>query len=350
MKVANIKRILTLSFPATAGAFLFTEEWVAGGHVTKACAKALTSRIECDSYVPNMNPNHYQKWVGDTELADKICTKTCHDSFRIWNDTVTRDCAEDMNGSDFNARSTTHSIMLTVSHIWQGFNETCIKDNESGRYCQEILDGFSDIARDRERPFEELCHPCYGKLLAVMSKSFLWSAAESYIWPPTKDDLYWQGQLDLVQTKCSGSNSTDIASESPKETVAQESIEGPAPHGPTDPGIPSDCSFFRMIKYLDNCWSFASDWGITVKEFVEYNPTIKDDCSGIKPGYWYCVEANDGYPRKEDSLKVTVAQKVEPQPTEDKEHLPTLGRVEDAYKECEFNKQAILGKDGDLSC
>ncbi|KAG7404251.1 hypothetical protein Forpe1208_v015749 [Fusarium oxysporum f. sp. rapae] len=105
-----------------------------------------------------------------------------------------------------------------------------------------------------------------------------------------------------------------------------------------------------MIEYLDDCWSFASDWGITVKEFVEYvNPTIKEDCSGIKPGYRYCVEVNDGYPRKEDSLKVTATQEVEPQPTEDKERLSTLGSVEDAYKECEVNKLAILGKHGDLS-
>jgi hypothetical protein len=136
MKLATVNRILTLSFPATASAFVVSKEWVAGGQVTKACAKALTSEIECDRYVPEMNPNYYQKWVGDTELADTICTKTCHDSFRIWNDTVTKDCAEDMNESDFNARSTTHSIMLSTSHMWQGFNETCVKDTESGRYCQ----------------------------------------------------------------------------------------------------------------------------------------------------------------------------------------------------------------------
>ncbi|KAF4944064.1 hypothetical protein FGADI_12946 [Fusarium gaditjirri] len=343
MKVATIERMLTLSFPATASAFHFSKESIGVDHVTKACAKALTSRIECDSYVLDMNPNYYQKWVGDTELADKICTRTCLDSFRIWNDTVTMDCAEDMNGPDFNARSTTQSTIFTVSYMRQGFNETCVKDTESGRYCQEILDGFSDIAKGQERPFEELCHPCYGKVLAVMSKSFLWSVAESYIWPPTEDDLYWQGQLDLVQKKCSGSNSTAIASESPKETVAQESLEGPAPHGPTDPGIPSDCSFYQMIEDIDDCWRFTSDWGIT-------NPTIKEDCSGIKPGYWYCVEVNNGYPRKEHPLKVTATQEVEPQPTEDQERITTVGSVEHAYTECEVNKQAILGKDGGLSC
>ncbi|KAF5623994.1 uncharacterized protein FTJAE_10461 [Fusarium tjaetaba] len=339
MKVTAITRIIALSFPATASAFRISKESVAG-HVTTACAEALTSEIKCDSYVPNMNTNYYQKWVGDIELADKICTKTCSESFRIWNDTVAKDCAGDMNGSDSDARSITSFWMRSTSYIWQGFNETCIKDTESGRYCQEILDGFSDIARDQERPIEELCHPCYGKVLTVMSKSFLWSVADFYIWPPTEDDLYWQRQLDLVQKKCGGSNGTAIASsESPERTVTQEPSEGATPHGPTDPGIPSDCSFFTMIKYFDGCWRFASDWGLTVKEFVQYNPTIKEDCSAIKPDYWYCVEVNNGYSRKEDLLRTTATQEGEPQPTEDQdqERLPTLGSLED-------NKQAILGK------
>ncbi|RKL25994.1 hypothetical protein BFJ72_g13885 [Fusarium proliferatum] len=332
MKVATITRITALSFPATASAFLMIEEWDAASHVAQACAKALASEIQCDSYIPNMNPNYYQKWVGDTELADEICIKTCHDSFPIWYNTVAKDCADDMNGSDFDARSTTHSLILTISQFWQGFNETCIKDTESGHYCQEILDGFSDIARGQERPAEELCHPCYGKVLAVMSKSFLWSIADLYIWPPTEDDLYWQGQLDLVQKKCGGSNSTAIASsESPERTVAKEPSEGPTPHGPTDPGTPSDCSFFTTITYFEDCWRFASDWGII-------NPTIKEDCSGIKSGYWYCVEANNAYSRTTDPHKVTTTHEVKLRSTEDKERLPTLGSLEDS-------KQAILGKD-----
>ncbi|ENH68897.1 hypothetical protein FOC1_g10000294 [Fusarium oxysporum f. sp. cubense race 1] len=216
-----------------------------------------------------MNLNHYQKWVGDVELADKICTDTCSDSFRIWNDTVTKDCAEDMNGSDSNPRYTTHSLINTISQMWQGFNETCVKDTESGRYCQEIFDGFSDIPKHQERPFKELCHPCYGKVLTVMSKSFLWSKAD-FIPRPTGDG-YWHNQLDLVRKKCDGSNSTATASDSPTETATQELIEGPTPYGPTDPGISSDCSFFQtIIKDLDDCGGFASDWAITLKEFVEY--------------------------------------------------------------------------------
>ncbi|KAF5573796.1 hypothetical protein FPANT_12146 [Fusarium pseudoanthophilum] len=255
MKVTAITRIIALSFPAIASAFRISRESVAG-HVTEGCAKALTSEIKCNSYILDMNLNYYQKWVGDIELADKICTETCSDSFRIWNDTVAKDCAGDMNSSDSDARSTTSFWMRSISHKWQGFNETCIKDTESG----QILDGFSHIARDQQRPIEELCHPCYGKVLTVMSKPFLWSVADFYIWTPTEDDLYWQRQLDLVQRKCGGSKSTAIASsESPERTVAQEPREGPTPHGPTDPGIPSDCSFFTMIKYFDGCSRFASD-------------------------------------------------------------------------------------------
>ena len=106
------------------------------GRVSKACGKALTTDIECHTYVPHMNLNHYQKWVGDVELANKVCTDTCSDSFRSWNDTVAKDCAADMNSSDYIARITPDSLILSTSQIWQAFNETCVKDDESGRYCQ----------------------------------------------------------------------------------------------------------------------------------------------------------------------------------------------------------------------
>ncbi|KAM0243049.1 hypothetical protein ACHAP5_006921 [Fusarium lateritium] len=346
MKVASISLLAALNFPVITTAFQFYSKDVNDGHITSACAKALKAKIVCDDYVPHMNLNHYQKWVGDVELADKICTDSCSESFRSWNDTVTKDCAEDMKEADYYHMG---FFISNVGYIWQGFNETCLKDDESGRYCQEIIDGFSDIPKKQERPFEELCHPCYGKLLTAMSKSFLWFASENYIFSST--DNYWKGQLDLVHEKCGGSNSTTTQSQSPTETPFQDWTGGPTPDGPTDPGIPSDCSWFQtIIQDMDNWDKFANDWAISLRKFVEYNPTIKDDCSGIQFGHSYCVEVNNGYPRKENSPGVTAIRPVEPQPTEDGELIPSQGSLKDAYKEFyKANKQAIMGKYRDLA-
>lgn len=136
MKNTTPNFILSLGFPMIAATFSMGDPAIREGRVSKACGKALEMDIECHNHIPDMNLNYYQKWVGDVELANKICTKTCSDSFRSWNDTVTRDCAEDIISSDSLVRWAPVMLMFSISQMWQGFNETCVKDTESGRYCQ----------------------------------------------------------------------------------------------------------------------------------------------------------------------------------------------------------------------
>ncbi|KAH6871828.1 hypothetical protein B0T10DRAFT_533428 [Thelonectria olida] len=95
-------------------------------------------------------------------------------------------------------------------------------------------------------------------------------------------------------------------------------------NGPTDPGIPSDCTWWdTAVDKSFDCDFFESDWGLTHRQFVEYNPSVKDDCSGIQVGHAYCVEVNNGFPRDEDPPKVTTTEDAEPEPTEDSKPSPT---------------------------
>ncbi|KAJ3545053.1 hypothetical protein NM208_g2698 [Fusarium decemcellulare] len=97
------------------------------------------------------------------------------------------------------------------------------------------------------------------------------------------------------------------------------------PGAPTDPGIPSDCTYYDT--YVDptyDCAMWAADWRITLEQFVNYNPTVKDDCSGIQVGHAYCVEVNNGMPPDgEEESKVTTTEDAEPEPTEDSKPSPT---------------------------
>lgn len=136
----------------------------------------------------------------------------------------------------------------------------------------EILDNFSKINYYRhDRPLEELCHPCYGKVLDIMSKSFLWYDPDDVLSIWSTEGLYWRRELELVHEKCGKSNSTTIPTNAPTETATQRNTEGPTPDGPIDPGVPSDCTFFQTINQPYNyCEKWPSAWGLTVEEFVEY--------------------------------------------------------------------------------
>ncbi|KAI4089539.1 MAG: hypothetical protein LQ339_008532 [Xanthoria mediterranea] len=64
--------------------------------------------------------------------------------------------------------------------------------------------------------------------------------------------------------------------------------------GPVPPDTIKDCTYFYDSQPGDTCASIASGWGVTLQEFVTYNPSVKTDCSGLVVGSSYCVEQNYG--------------------------------------------------------
>ncbi|RYP17573.1 hypothetical protein DL765_004428 [Monosporascus sp. GIB2] len=68
--------------------------------------------------------------------------------------------------------------------------------------------------------------------------------------------------------------------------------------GPIDPGTAPDCTCYDTAydESMD-CQYFEDSWSLSHADFVNYNPSVKDDCSGIKVGNSYCVEVNYGFPR-----------------------------------------------------
>ncbi|KAM5348612.1 hypothetical protein ACJ41O_008436 [Fusarium nematophilum] len=89
--------------------------------------------------------------------------------------------------------------------------------------------------------------------------------------------------------------------------------------------IGATASRSRMIPIDESygCDFFESDWGLAHKQFVEYNPSVKDDCSGIQVGHSYYVEVNNGLPRDDDPPEASKTEDAEPEPTEDSKPSPT---------------------------
>ncbi|KAK7576918.1 hypothetical protein V3481_015478 [Fusarium oxysporum f. sp. vasinfectum] len=92
----------------------------------------------------------------------------------------------------------------------------------------------------------------------------------------------------------------------------------------TDPGIASDCTFWDIVgDKSQNCAYFEDLYGLEHKVFVEYNPSVKDDCSGIQEGHSYCLEVNHGLPRDDNPPKVSLTEGSKLEPTGDKKPSPT---------------------------
>ncbi|EFQ99447.1 LysM domain-containing protein [Nannizzia gypsea CBS 118893] len=71
----------------------------------------------------------------------------------------------------------------------------------------------------------------------------------------------------------------------------------PRQSGPVDPGTAPDCRFYdEALNVIHDCAYFEQKWGVSHANFVYWNPSVKNDCSGIKAGNSYCVDAEKEAP------------------------------------------------------
>ncbi|RTE79633.1 hypothetical protein BHE90_005874 [Fusarium euwallaceae] len=83
--------------------------------------------------------------------------------------------------------------------------------------------------------------------------------------------------------------------------------------GPVASDIASDCTWWdTAFDETYDCQYFEDSWWLDHKDFMDWNPSLKSDCSGIVVGNSYCVEVNDGLPRDTDKPTSTTS---EPEPT-----------------------------------
>ncbi|PLB54895.1 hypothetical protein P170DRAFT_470329 [Aspergillus steynii IBT 23096] len=84
---------------------------------------------------------------------------------------------------------------------------------------------------------------------------------------------------------------TTISSVSTTTTTSKTAPTNGGPPGPTQSGIPDKCNRWHLVTSSDeNCATVAAKYGISVKQFYDWNPAVLHDCVD---GFWkdeaYCV-------------------------------------------------------------
>ena len=97
------------------------------GLVTDACATALSQTIHCSPYFMQYQSPRVGQSTGDSALTDMLCDPSCGVSLQSWFDNVASNCADQFLGDA--------DPTLLGGYVWQGYNETCLKDPSTGEYC-----------------------------------------------------------------------------------------------------------------------------------------------------------------------------------------------------------------------
>lgn len=92
-----------------------------------ACKVSLTQSIKCDAHAKLFLRPTYRGSLANKTLTDRVCAESCGASLKDWFNGVAANC----EGYTVLSSAATKA----GGQIWSGWNETCLTDPATGRYC-----------------------------------------------------------------------------------------------------------------------------------------------------------------------------------------------------------------------
>ncbi|KAJ3510792.1 hypothetical protein NM208_g15491 [Fusarium decemcellulare] len=125
--IQRLVPLLGLCLGASANFNIYNATTLEDANVGDACVKAMAADIACPAYIRSFMQRRYHGSLYNVTLTDEICTGACSASLKRWFNTVVSACAGEDVANGVPQRY--------GGYIWAGWNETCIKDPKTKKYC-----------------------------------------------------------------------------------------------------------------------------------------------------------------------------------------------------------------------
>ncbi|KAG6979853.1 WSC domain-containing protein [Fusarium oxysporum f. sp. conglutinans] len=221
---------------------------------SEACQNALTALVRCDNIISEWRSAAYHGILPIEVDVDSICDKDCAEAISDWLSAVDTYCGDSKweNGA---------AAGVMGSFISYGINETCQTDKKTGKYCNDVILGFSNSGSLESMPNSELCSDCYvGRLKMMQASPF------SYY----RKEPYYQNALKAAVSRCPLSNQPTSAKDSPFPSETTE-----------DAICLSDVNTYKL-ETDDTCMSVAIATGLQPDTIRLLNPWIHELCGNIQ--------------------------------------------------------------------
>ncbi|KAH6696865.1 pectate lyase superfamily protein-domain-containing protein [Plectosphaerella plurivora] len=172
---------------------VYTSDEAAFVSLSDNCKMALTERIECHEEVQTFQSLGFRASLENQTLTDLVCQASCGTSLEDYVSNVRRFCGNAM------VKALASSPHLYGSRMHAGFNETCLKDKTTGRYCNDVIAEFTIVDSINDMPQDELCSPCNVERLAMMQRT-----------PYSSYDGFWKQDLEYIYSQCGLSGPTNV--------------------------------------------------------------------------------------------------------------------------------------------
>lgn len=113
--------------PTLEGFHLYSSKDLTYLHLPKECQNALERPIHCNRFVQTWQTAGYRRSLHNKNLTDSICDPECGASIQEYYSQVSDACV----GQQIHGAVPT----LHAGRMWSGFNETCLRSDDGGGYC-----------------------------------------------------------------------------------------------------------------------------------------------------------------------------------------------------------------------
>ncbi|KAK4238207.1 pectate lyase superfamily protein-domain-containing protein [Achaetomium macrosporum] len=243
------------------GYTLYTRDSLAVYDFSEQCKTALTGTLACAVETSQWTSAAYRGSLGNATLQDEVCDVGCRTSLASWYQHVSASCA------DYRWPSGA-PLQMMGGYIWYGYNESCLTDSTTGRYCNDVINEFSVSETLGGMPDSELCSDCFTARIRMMQQSS-YSIYNTVPW--------YQRAREAIQARCSLSLPAD---------VPPPLIEVPTPK----PFCVSDK--YYTIKAGDSCNSIALANNVSSADVVYAAKAAGElgaRCSALPAGLKICL-------------------------------------------------------------
>ncbi|KAI5455805.1 LysM domain protein [Mariannaea sp. PMI_226] len=257
-------RAALLSPRATGFQLISNPALLQGSDLSDSCQSVLQQSIACDTYVASFKAKEYHGSLNNTALTNSVCAASCGIALTTARRRIAGACAstpELFPG---------YPILSIIDTVITGWNETCLKDKTSGKYCNDIIESWGEFYDTSEMPKADLCSYCYGAKLRMMQQS-----------PYSVYDDLFASDLEYVNKACG--------------------VTGPITEPPNPIHVnttePDQCASGKFYKTQpsDTCDTIALAQSVSAASLFYLNPNLLN-CTSISAGTSLCL------PDKCDSL------------------------------------------------
>ncbi|EPE04207.1 hypothetical protein F503_04722 [Ophiostoma piceae UAMH 11346] len=169
------------------GYTLYTRDDLDSYSFSEQCKTALTATLACVNETMQWTSPAYHGSLDNATLQAQVCVAGCGASLASWFYGVATSCAGYVWSSGA-------PLQMAGGYVWYGYNESCLTETTSKKYCNDVIDGFSESETLAGMPDSELCSECFTARVRMMQQS-TYSIYNTVPW--------YQKALAEIQTRCS---------------------------------------------------------------------------------------------------------------------------------------------------